>query len=363
MMTASLVLLSSGVVHAASWQTTVALPMTTEHDTNPRLDAEDEKGVTRTTIAPDYTLIGAFGLDELRFGIGLNLERSSDQSIALDREDPKLLLGWQRETERGGFGLTAKYDESSTLFSELEETGVVTGDGTRKKYNLAGNWRAAISERSTLASDADYTRVRYDVDSLTSYDELSTKFSWSYGWSELLEPYAEVSLSRYEPVGGTVTASSTRYGPMSGLRFTISEQLQGVLRAGVNQVSGDEGGPSWQGGFELSYIGERFDTSIDVGRSTITSGEGGFTEVSQLRASWSYAVSETLRAGLDASLQDNKSTAPNTMRQINLWASQELSPFWVARLSLTYRQRQQDERPDASANVLGVTLIYNHPDF
>lgn len=362
-MTASLVLLSSGVAHAASWQATVALPMTTEHDSNPRLDAEDEKGVTRTTIAPDYTLIGAFGLDELRFGIGLNLERSSDQSIALDREDPKLLLGWQRENERGGFGLTAKYDESSTLFSELEETGVVTSDGTRKQYGLAGNWQTEISERSTLASNVDYTSVSYDVASLTSYDELSTLFSWNYAWSELLEPYTEVSFSRYEPTDSALVASSTQYGPTAGLRFTISEQLQGVLRAGVNQVSGSEGGPSWQGGFELSYIGERFDTSIDVGRSTITSGEGGFNEVSQLRASWSYAVSETRRAGLDASLQDNKSTSPNTMRQVNLWASQELSPYWVARLSLTYKERQQDGRPDASANVFGVSLIYNHPDF
>lgn len=362
-MTAVLVLLPSGMVYAASWQAAVALPVTVEHDSNPRLDGDVEKAVTRTIIAPDYNLVGAFGRDELRLGIGLHLERSSDQSIILNREDPKLLLGWQRESERGGFGLTAKYDESSTLFSSLEESGVVATDGTRKQYALAGNWHTDVSERSTLASDVGYTSVNYDDDALTSYDELATTFSWNYAWSERIEPYAQFSLSRYEPADGSVTASSTRYSPIAGVQFSISEQLQGVLRAGVNQVSGDEGGPSWQGGFELSYVGERFDTSIDIDRSTIVSGEGGFTEATQLRGTWSYAVSETRRAGFDVSWQDNKGTAPNTMRQINAWANQELSPFWVARLSLTYKQRQQDGRPDASANVLGLTLIYNHPDF
>lgn len=362
-MTVTLALLPSGMVYADSWQAAVALPMTVEYDTNPRLDSDAKKAVTRTIIAPDYNLVGAFGRDELRLGIGLNLERSSDQSIALNREDPKLLLGWQRESEVGGYGVTAKYDESSTLFSALEESGVVAADGTRKQYALAGNWHAATSERSTLASDIGYTRVNYDTDALTSYDDLSAMFSWNYAWSERIEPYSQFSVSRYEPTGGTVSASSTSYTPIAGVQFNISEQLEVGLRAGVNQVSGAESGPSWQGGVELRYVGERFDTSIDVGRSTIVSGEGGFTEVSQLHGTWSYAVNETRRAGFDASWQDNKGNVPNTMRQINAWASQELSPFWVARLSLTYKQRQQDGRPDASANVLGMTLIYSHPDF
>ena len=72
---------------------------------------------------------------------------------------------------------------------------------------------------------------------------------------------------------------------------------------------------------------------------------------------------EKTSAGVDGSWQDNKGQTPNTMRQFAIWASRELSPFWVTRLSIAYKQRQQDGRPDASANILGVTLIYSHPDF
>lgn len=360
-MTAALAVLLPGGTHAGSWQAAVALPMTVEHDTNPRLDA-DAEGVTRTILVPDYNLVGTFGRDELQLGIGMHLERSSNQSISLNREDPRLRLGWQRESETGGFGLAAKYDESSTLFSALEETGVVASDGTRKQHALSANWHDAVSQRSSLASDVQYSSIDYDNE-LTSYDELSASFSWTYAASERIEPFSRFALSRYMPDAAAEAAASTSYSPTAGVRLTLSEQLEGTLRAGVNQISGGQSSASWQGGVELLYTGERFAASLDAGRSTVASGEGGFVEVNQLRGTWRYAVDETTSAGIDALWQDNQGQTPNTMRQLAAWASRELSPFWVTRFSIAYKQRQQDGQPDASGNILGLTLTYSHPDF
>jgi hypothetical protein len=361
--TAILILPYSGMTYAANWQSAVALPTTVEYDSNPLLSTSSKKAVTRTIIAPDYSLVGTSGLDEFRFGLGLNLERSSDPSMVLDREDPNVQLGWQRENETGGFGLTAKYAETSTLSGATQDTGVVAPDGTQKQYSLGGNWSTALSERSTLANDTDYTSVNYDIDSLISYDEVSTRLSWIYAWSERVELFTRFAVRHYEPEAGVAVASSNSYTPTAGVNFQISDRLEGTLYAGVNQVSGEEGGSTGQGGFKLHYIGERFDTSIDAGRSTVASGEGGFVEVDELQGAWSYSVDETRRAGFDASWQDSKGKTPNTLRKFGAWASQELSPFWIARLSLAYKQRQQNGLPDASANVLGLTLTYSHPDF
>jgi hypothetical protein len=351
------------MAYAASWQTAVTLPTTVEYDSNPLLGTGSKKAVTRTIIAPDYSLVGTSGPDQLRFGLGLNLERSSDPSIVLDREDPNVQLGWQRETETGGFGLTATYAESSTLSGVTEKTGVVAPDGTQKQYSLGGNWSTALSERSTLANDTEYRSVNYDIDSLTNYDELSTNLSWRYAWSERVEPFTRFEVRHYEPEAGSAIASSNSYTPTAGLSFQISDRLEGMLYGGVSQVSGTGGGTSGQGGFELHYTGERFDTSINAGRSTLASGEGGFVEVDELRGTWSYAVNETSRAGFDASWQDSNGQTPNTLRKFGAWASRDLSPFWAARLSFVYKQREQDGLPDASANVIGMTLVYSHPDF
>ncbi len=347
--------------------------MTVEYDSNPLLAADSNKAVVRSIIAPDYSLIGTFGRDELRFGLGLNLQRSSDSSIVLDREDPDLQLGWQRENELGSFGLTAKYAESSTLSNALEDTEnteVVNADGTQKKYSLGGSWNTALSERSTLANDTEYTYVNYDISSLTGYSNLSSNLSWSYALSERIEPFTRFSISRYEPhntqddtVSASSSASSNSYNPAVGLKLTLSERLEGSFNMGVNQVSGSGSGPQGQGGFELHYVGERFDTLISAARSTVVSGEGGSVETTRVGGAWSYALSETGRLGVDASWQDSAGETPNTLRQLSFWASRELSPFWNARFSLMHKQRQQDSVPDAHANILGVSLIYSHPDF
>jgi hypothetical protein len=361
--TVGLSLCFSNGANAAIWHSATSVSTTVEHDSNPLLSSDNKTAVTRTRVAPNYNLTGTFGRDELHAGFGLNLERSSDPAIVSDREDPNLQLAWQRETETGGFGLTSGYSETSTLSDAVEQTGVVAGDGTQKTYSLGGNWSAAVSERGTLANNTEYKRVKYDIDSQTSYDNASTSLSWNYAWSERAEPFTNFALSRYEPQDSSLATSSNSYTPSAGLNLKISERLEGSVHAGINKVSGTDGGPSGQGGFDLRYEGERFDLSVDVGRSTVASGEGGFTEVSSLSGAWSYAIDEVSRAGLSASWQDSQGETPNTTQNFSAWASRELSPFWLARLSLMYKQRQQDGLADATANVIGLTLTYSHPDF
>ena len=193
------------------------------------------------------------------------------------------------------FGLTARYEENSTLSTVVQETGVVASDGTQKMYLVGGNWSTALSERSTLVNETDYTHVTYDIDTLTDYDELATRFSWNYAWSEQVELFTRLSVRRYEPEEGSAVASSNSYTPTVGLNVQLSERLKGTAYAGLNQISGTDSGPKGQGGLMLQYAGERIDTSIDASRSTLASGDGGFVEVDALRGTWSYAVDETRR--------------------------------------------------------------------
>lgn len=359
--TAILVFPCSGVAYAATWQSAIEVPSTVEYDSNPTLQTSGEKGVTRTIIAPTYGLVGTSGQEEFQFGLGVYVVRSSDTSIVSDREDPRLRLGWQHETETGAFGLTARYEESSTLSSAVQETGVVAADGTQKLTAVAGNWRTALSDRSTLLNEIEYSHVTYDVDTLTNYDELSNLLSYTYAWSERVELFTRLGVKRYEPEEGSEVASSNSYTPDIGMNYQLSERLRGSVYVGANEISGTDGGPSAQGGFTLNYSGERVDTGIDAGRTTLASGDGGFVEVDSVRGTWSYAIDEIRRTGFEASWQDTKGQTPNTLHNYGAWISQELSPFWIARLSYMYKQRQQDGLPDATANVVGLTLTYSYP--
>ncbi|MGV8919515.1 MAG: hypothetical protein ACOH2R_17240 [Pseudomonas sp.] len=352
----------SGVANAAIWATSVSVPSTVEYDSNPTLATSGEKGVTRSIIAPDFGLVGTSGVDQFLFGLGVNFVRSSETSIIKNREDPTLSLGWERENDKGRFGVTAKYSESSTLSDAVEQTGVVSSDGTQKLYTLAGNWSRAVSDRSTLENEIEYADAKYDVATLTNYQELANRFTWRYTWDDRTEVFTRFAAKRYEPDSGASVASSNSYSPTVGIKYQFSERLEGGLRLGVDQETGTSSGPTGQGGFDFHYKGERMDASIDVDRSSIASGQGGFSEVDRVQGAWSYALDEVSRVGIDASWQDSKGQTPNTLQKVGAWASRELSPFWLVRLSLLYKQRQQSGLPDANAQVVGLSLTYSFPD-
>ncbi|WP_144967726.1 hypothetical protein [Pseudomonas sp. DE0010] len=347
---------------AATWQSTVVVPTSVEHDSNPLLLSSGEKGVTRTLIAPDYTLIGSFGPDELRLGLGLDILRSSDTNVVDDREDPDISLGWQRTTERGQFGLLARYNETSTLSGTVLDTGVVTTDGTQKLYTLTGNWRQAITERSTLSNETTYNRARYDINSLTGYDELANTLTWTYAWSERADVYTRFGARRYEPDDDLTATSSNSYSPAVGIKYQFSESLSADAHLGVNKVSGSKGGRRGEGGVALLYTGARSDASLTVERSTVASAQGGFAQLDQVRGVWSYALDPLTRVGADAAWQDSKGQIPNTLQIYSLWASRQLSPYWDVRLALTYKERKQDLDGDATATIVGLTLTYRYPD-
>ncbi|WP_028634085.1 hypothetical protein [Pseudomonas parafulva] len=360
--TALLALPLTGSALAATWQSTVVVPTSVEYDSNPLLLPSGEKGVTRTLIAPDYTLIGNFGRDELRFGLGLHVLRSSNTNVVDNREDPDISLGWQRTTERGQFGLLARYNESSTLSGTVLDTGVVTTDGTQKLYTLSGNWSQAVTERSTLSNETTFNRARYDISSLTGYDELANVSTWTYAWSERADVYTRFGVRRYEPEQDLTATASNSYSPAVGVKYRISENFSADAHLGVNKVSGPQGGRRGEGGVSLLYTGARTDASLTVERSTVASAQGGFAQLDQVRGVWSYALDELTRVGADAAWQDSKGQIPNTLQMYSVWASRQFSPYWDLRLSLMYKERQQDLQGDATATIVGLTLTYRYPD-
>lgn len=346
---------------AGGWQQSISIPATLEYDTNPTLASTGRTEIWRAKLAPAYNLTGTYGVDEFKAGLGLMIERPSDRAISAARQDPNLSVGWRRQTETGEFGLTAKYDQASTRFSTLEETGSVVRDGTRTTKSLLGNWRSALSERSSLAADASRTSVAYDGGTLTGYTNLSAGVTYSHALSARAEPFLRLSASHYEPDSALVS-SSNHYTAMGGVKYKSSENLDWTAQVGLSRVSGRTSDTGWLGSFVMRYLGERAEYSLDIGRTVSPAGEGGFIEADQIKGTWAYAVDALTRAGLDAAVRKSKGATPNTIQQVGAWVSHELSPLWSSRFYFQHKRRLAGQT-DASGNVLGVTLVFTHPDF
>jgi hypothetical protein len=356
--------LGSAPVLAGEWENFVSLPATLEHDSNLPLSRTNKQGVSRLILVPAYSLTGTYGIDEFKAGLGLRVERSSDKRVSNDREDPNLLAGWRRLTETGEFGLTAKYDEVSSREAELQETGRSSADSTRKTWSLGGVWRSAITALSTLTADADYKTVSYYAGRQTDYKNLAAGITWAYAWSERIEPFLRFAASHYDPDKSSVRATtSDYYNGTVGVKAKVTEHLEWTAQGGPGRVSARSTDTGWQGSVDVQYRGDRYDAALNMGRSVTTSGDGGFVASDRVACTLGYAIDERSSLGIAASWQDNKGNNPNTMQQLGAWASHELSPFWHARLYYHHRLRTEDRLPDASGDVIGVTLVYRPPSF
>jgi hypothetical protein len=354
----------SAPVLAGEWNQSIWLPTTLEYDSNLPLSSTNKQGVSRLIVVPAYSLVGTYGIDEFKVGLGLSVERSSDQRVSIDREDPNLLLGWRRLTETGEFGLTTKYDQVSSREAELQETGGTAADSTRKTWTLGTRWSAAVTELSTLTAYADYKTVSYDTGTQTNFSNLAAGINWGYAWSERIDPFLSFSVSHYEPEKTTAAVAASDYYTASvGVKVKASERLEWTAQGGPGRISAQTSGTGWQGSAAMQYRGDRYDAGLNMGRSANPSGDGGFVVSNRIAGTFGFSIDDRSSAGFTASWQDNKGDNQNTTLQLGASASRQLSSFWQARLSYMHKLRREDGQSDASGDAIGVTLVYSHPSF
>lgn len=336
--------------------------MTVEHDSNPLLLSSQEKAVTSTYLDPEIGLLGTFDRDQFDFGLGAHVLRSSDRNILDNREDPRVRLGWQRDYDKGRYGLVGTYVESSTLSSAVLETGVVTTDGTQKLYTLTGNWSRQLSERGLLENETSYDDASYDVSTLIGYKEYANRLSYTYAWTERTDLFTRFIYRRYEPDDRNAAIASNSYTPVIGMTHQFTERLEGSVNVGVNEVSGDGGGRKGQGACRCVIGASAWTPTSRPTAVRWPAARAGFPRSIRCGApgaTWSPTPigSGSMPAGRTAKGRRQTNCgrlAPGPVVS---------SPFWVARLSLVYRERQQDNLPDATGTIIGLSLTYRFPDY
>ena len=76
-----------------------------DFDTNPLLSTTDKQSIWRYYTTPRYSVSTEQDQNKWYLDGSLRLQRSSDRSIAVDREDPSINAGWTRQYDRGNYGL------------------------------------------------------------------------------------------------------------------------------------------------------------------------------------------------------------------------------------------------------------------
>ena len=330
-----------------------------EYDTNPTLVSRNEQSIFRYTASPKYTLTGVDGNNRWYTNVGINFQRSSNQSVSGNRKDPIINIGWEREYERGRYSIITAYNKSSSRFSELNTTGIVDKDGTITSKSIAVAWSRLLNERLDLSVNGQYAKSNVTKSSFSNTTTKTLGAVLTYELSEKIRPFIQANLSELSSGNGSSTSTiSQNYLLGTNLEVNPLLSLSGSLGLNHQQNAGN----GWVANTSASYLGERYNFHGALSRNVVPSGTGQFQKNDNLSLVYGYSLSDTSKTGVDLSWNSNDSINGSETRQLGGWYSKVLSDLWQFRLALSLKELKNSNQ-SASAGIFGITFTYNTPEF
>jgi len=356
----SALLFYSGQSCADVWQQDATVSVSAAYDTNPSLSPAYPGGAWIGTLTPNYTLYGNVGANQYKTGLAYRIERSSNQAVSSNREDPTVFLDWKRQIDLNEFDIFAQYHESSTRLSQINNIGPGFVDSNAFYRTITGTWKRDLSERSTFFADGSYENVTYGGGSYTNYVSRSGDMSLTYALNEHSSPFVKASYIDYSPVNTSQVYKMNTV--MLGWNWIASESWQGGLQAGGS--NGDNVPSDAQYEASLHYKGQLSGLDFTASRLTSLNGLSGFILADQVIAGWNYALSEVNKTGIDLTWRKNYYPNPVTNSSAGTWLEHDFNTGWKGRMYYVHRISEQTAGGGfAYSNEIGISLVYTQIDF
>lgn len=350
---------------------TFTLPLTYEYESNPNFTASDEQSINRIVLVPAYALLINQAAEEWLANASLRVERSSDQTISQDRNDPSLTLGWRHNYETGQFGITSLLNDQSTRVTEFTTSGQqVSGDNTQKNRSVSVNWLNNLSDRTSLTLTGMAMNVTFeggDITEFVNYRNESSNARLSYTLNEKTETFTQISYSRFIPENTSRLHSDTK-GFNLGLTWNVNEKFNMTISAGTNETTSESEiqsaitEKSTQAMLDMQYSTLRTNSQLTLSRHQSPSSAGILNEIEQVVANWRYNLSDRDNIALNFDWLQNLTLGNRQRKSITANYAKELSLSWDFNISATHRNID-DNLTNVSSNSVMASVIYNLTDF
>ncbi len=338
-----------------------------DHDSNPDLVKKNPDPVWIYTIVPQFKLDLKDQVNRWYLDAAVQVQRHSNEKVLINREDPRLAIGWDRTYESGMFGFKGTYVEASSRAAELKSTGAFTKiDNTQKDKTLSANWQHNISSRWSVLTEGAYRDIIFTIPgTLDNYKlgDISSKLS--YANNEKLDTSIQLGYSHLHPEKTFDDTDLVRL--TMGANYQVNEGFRLASRAGVYNLSGRQSDTDWEAGIKADYEQARMNYSVELSRGLTASGVGGFQKTDSLKLGWLFDISDIQRAGANYSLEKNKKDndvgfIELDFQQIGAFYERTLSSHWLARLSASHRQLDAPGTTSHS-NIIGFSVVFDSLNF
>jgi len=338
-----------------------------ERDSNPGQDESDERPVWIYSITPQILLDYNSEVNRLYLNAALLVQQHSNENVLIDREDPRLTIGWDRTYESGMFGFNANYTETSSRGEELRTTGVFRAtENTARTKAIGAIWEHRVAPRWTVLTEGDYSDNTFtDVGALSDYTLANVRSKLTYQNSERLNTHVQLGYGQLSPDKIFKDTDIARLA--IGADYELSEALTISSRATVYNLSGRQSETDWEAGIKLEYTAGRAVYRTELNRELAASGVGGFQKTDILGLGLLYSLTEVDTLGANYLLyksreDDQVNLDKSDFRQIGAFYERIISGAWRGQANVAFRERESPGTY-SNANIIGISLVYDGLSF
>jgi len=329
-----------------------------DYDNNVSM-SDNAQSVWRYALVPRYSINAQNELNRWYSNASVNIQRSSDKNLSIDRQDPSVSLGWERELEKGRFNLGTSYTRASTRVTQLQESGLVSNDGSSITKSINAGWTRSLTERVNWSLSGALSKTSFTGGGgFSQYNSKSLNSLLSYEMSDRLKPFINLGYSTYNS-GDSIQGSQNSETYTGGASYQINPRFSSSFSAGITRLST---GVAKVGDVSFSYTGEQYQLSGTYSRNVTPSSIGGFQNADNILLNYGYTLSEKSNIGTSFSWRKNNSLNDIESKQISAFYSLSLTEYWLMRLSLQMREIKSTNQ-SANGEILGISLVYNTPEF
>lgn len=270
------------------------------------------------------------------------------------------------QVERSSFTLHTMVQDASTLYSELNSTGIIHIGQRRRDEDVDGTWAYQQTERWTLQLGGTYDSSDYHgagTSALSNYRQAFGTATESFAFNEQLVLTLNGSAGDAHTAGAEQSTQFKSLG--SGFQWQPTERASVQGSVGISrQTTANLASNTIIGALSVSYATELSTFALSATREMQPSGFGIFTQVNQATLTASHSLSERLSLGAEAEVYRDSSAfqspfisftyADRTYWESHLRLNWQQTPTWTLALQLQY------DRADSPVSYLIPAGLHAH---
>lgn len=276
------------------------------------------------------------------------VERYSDPRLNPTSEGGLEATGNWTQTERSSFMLHTMVQDGSTLYSELNSTGIIHIGQRRRDEDVDGTWSYRQTERWTLQLGGTYTGSDYhgaNTSSLSNFRQASGSATESFAFNEQLALDLNGSAGDAHTAGAEQSTAFKSLG--TGFQWQPTERTTIQGSVGISrQATGTLTSNTIIGALSVTFSTELSSFALSATRQMQPSGFGIFTEVDQASLTATHSLSERLSLAYEAEVYRDSSAfqspfisftyAERTYAESHLRLNYQQTPTWTLALQVQY---------------------------